>query len=704
MSSLDFPNGAATLGSLFDLDEAGPRSPLLKARKLELFVSRSPSPDPTQVSDSLHTSPGQSTSNRRRKVKPSRGDAVLIQYMGNYRNNDIGNAASEQPLSDSSEDEVDEDNEDSGAEQEIGDGDEDEEQELEEDARMSDESDKGDDAAQKTRKIEPTLIRERLMGPVDIKKEPRFKHDRPDLDGPALTASPQALTGNGVPGSYSMQAVATATLALTARQLIARPDPDAMNNEDEMVIDEPCAIAAPTARPELKDMALGALSLEDNKKPGSIEERSPVSDTDTPGCHFLDGGNHPYAREYPETNTQLRTPASTGTPQDTTSMAAVRGDRPVVNKGPLPWATPSSISSPNEHPSAYPHASPGFTTPRLPNHLPPIQQQCEYKYTDAKNNIKPLSPTNINSISDNATVLPPFRDLHLPGPDSASDDHRIGATPLSDSLGRLPSLSSMVYSRSPPISPISTFRRNSDLTSPKNNTTGSGGGSFYAPAYTTGRPPGADYDRRNSAIYRTGSVRPAPSQAHPVLAPAMAAPSGVTAALTLAPVPASASSSVPAQAARQVAIQGKDAPGTSEGDKMPIDVQTTTHVAQGNFRCREPGCLAPPFQTQYLLNSHANVHSSARPHYCPVNGCPRNRPGYGFKRKNEMIRHGLVHDSPGYICPFCPDREHKYPRPDNLQRHVRAHHQEKPKDDPQLRDVLAQRPDGAPQRRRRRLA
>jgi hypothetical protein len=36
-----------------------------------------------------------------------------------------------------------------------------------------------------------------------------------------------------------------------------------------------------------------------------------------------------------------------------------------------------------------------------------------------------------------------------------------------------------------------------------------------------------------------------------------------------------------------------------------------------------------------------------------------------------MIRHGLVHDSPGYVCPFCPEREHKYPRPDNLQRYVR---------------------------------
>lgn len=90
----------------------------------------------------------------------------------------------------------------------------------------------------------------------------------------------------------------------------------------------------------------------------------------------------------------------------------------------------------------------------------------------------------------------------------------------------------------------------------------------------------------------------------------------------------------------------------------------------GSFACKYAGCKAPPFQTQYLLNSHANVHSSARPHYCPVKGCPRSEGAKGFKRKNEMIRHGLVHDSPGYICPFCPDREHRYPRPDNLQRYV----------------------------------
>ncbi|KEZ45915.1 hypothetical protein SAPIO_CDS1297 [Scedosporium apiospermum] len=93
----------------------------------------------------------------------------------------------------------------------------------------------------------------------------------------------------------------------------------------------------------------------------------------------------------------------------------------------------------------------------------------------------------------------------------------------------------------------------------------------------------------------------------------------------------------------------------------------------GMFKCTFEGCQAKPFQTQYLLDSHANVHSSARPHHCPVQGCPRSKPGQGFRRKNEMIRHGLVHESPGYRCPFCPATiRHGYPRPDSLQRDKRV--------------------------------
>ncbi|KEF54979.1 uncharacterized protein A1O9_08631 [Exophiala aquamarina CBS 119918] len=128
-----------------------------------------------------------------------------------------------------------------------------------------------------------------------------------------------------------------------------------------------------------------------------------------------------------------------------------------------------------------------------------------------------------------------------------------------------------------------------------------------------------------------------------------------------------------------------------------------SHLLAGPFRCTFQGCNAIPFQTQYLLSSHMNVHSNTRPHFCPVKGCSRGVGGQGFKRKNEMIRHGLVHTSPGYICPFCADQQHRYPRPDNLQRHVRVHHEDRDRDDPLLRDVLNQRPEGGNRGRRRRM-
>ncbi|KAJ5601141.1 hypothetical protein N7510_010675 [Penicillium lagena] len=113
-------------------------------------------------------------------------------------------------------------------------------------------------------------------------------------------------------------------------------------------------------------------------------------------------------------------------------------------------------------------------------------------------------------------------------------------------------------------------------------------------------------------------------------------------------------------------------PGAGPGDRTSFDstLSPNGNAPPGNYKCHHPGCTAPPFQTQYLLNSHANVHSQDRPHFCPVENCPRAIGGKGFKRKNEMMRHGLVHNSPGYVCPFCLDQQHKYPRPDNLQRYV----------------------------------
>ena len=104
-----------------------------------------------------------------------------------------------------------------------------------------------------------------------------------------------------------------------------------------------------------------------------------------------------------------------------------------------------------------------------------------------------------------------------------------------------------------------------------------------------------------------------------------------------------------------------------EDQRENAQAETPTPVTN-EFLCTFPDCNARPFATQYLLNSHANVHSQARPYYCPVSGCPRGPGGKGFNRKEEIFKHALVHDSPGYTCPFCADQKHKYPRPDNLQR------------------------------------
>ncbi|KAJ2891599.1 hypothetical protein MKZ38_000186 [Zalerion maritima] len=153
---------------------------------------------------------------------------------------------------------------------------------------------------------------------------------------------------------------------------------------------------------------------------------------------------------------------------------------------------------------------------------------------------------------------------------------------------------------------------------------------------------------------------------------------------------------------------GRDTPTTARQTSSG----KVTRGRPNTFICNFPGCIARPFQTRYLLESHAYVRSSDRPFYCSVGGCTRGEAGKGFKRKNEMVRHGLVHDSSGYTCPFC--QKHKYPRPDSLQRqvsnyftlksgaivqsltlaghrHVRIHHPEQDENDPQLRRILLQK-------------
>ena len=82
-------------------------------------------------------------------------------------------------------------------------------------------------------------------------------------------------------------------------------------------------------------------------------------------------------------------------------------------------------------------------------------------------------------------------------------------------------------------------------------------------------------------------------------------------------------------------------PATSE----LLDVNGQPISGTHGYVCTFPGCSAAPFQTQYLLNSHTNVHSNQRPHFCPVEGCSRGPGGQGFKRKNEMIRYVVLQSS-----------------------------------------------------------
>ncbi|KAK3357322.1 hypothetical protein B0T25DRAFT_154658 [Lasiosphaeria hispida] len=304
--------------------------------------------------------------------------------------------------------------------------------------------------------------------------------------------------------------------------------------------------------------------------------------------------------------------------------------------------SPQSLCSPRD-PSATPLV-PSMEVASPSNGLTPSSSHSE--------GLPPIQMISPRSDSNGQMPLPSIRaqlgdirqlgNNHVAENERLRNPHHVFQHSPPSNMPRLPSIHA-----SPPISPVETYRRGDPLFPP---------GSF-APVTTPPYP------------YAQASMH---------LSPYGDYPSSTT---------------------ETGSDQSGSTPAASIADKMSIE-GLTIHSAV--YHCNFAGCNAAPFQTQYLLNSHANVHSSARPHYCPVAGCPRSEGGKGFKRKNEMIRHGLVHDSPGYVCPFCPDREHKYPRPDNLQRHVRVHHVDKDKDDAELRDVLAQRPDGPNRGRRRR--
>ncbi|KAB5558203.1 hypothetical protein GE09DRAFT_104760 [Coniochaeta sp. 2T2.1] len=366
-----------------------------------------------------------------------------------------------------------------------------------------------------------------------------------------------------------------------------------------------------------------------------------------------------------------------------------------VNAGPTPPVTDNDVVMPEN-----PQPGPGLAPIAIRHDIPHLEDRAAIAGGPAASYMSPYSENSLCSPRDSNQNVLPRMDLRSPTmvPDGKGELPPIqlnsprsdanGQTPLpsiNEQLGDLrqlhenardregnvlhppcqhsppatfPRMSMSRHHGSPPISPVDTFRR--ELPSPRQIV----GHPPLAPAPPLSSPTYNSYFQHHGVPrgndYQSSNHHQGPSSD-----------------------PGSGSA-------------------TSIADRMSMDVDGLT--SPGVYICPWANCNAAPFQTQYLLNSHANVHSSARPHFCPVKGCPRSEGGKGFKRKNEMIRHGLVHDSPGYVCPFCPDREHKYPRPDNLQRHVRVHHVDKDKEDPLLRDVLAQRPDGPSRGRRRRGA
>jgi hypothetical protein len=399
------------------------------------------------------------------------------------------------------------------------------------------------------------------------------------------------------------------------------------------------------------------------------------------------------ALAFTEETTTVTDTVNAGPTPPVTENDVVIQDRPQPGPAPAAVAVRSAVTHPEDRPGVAAGPAASYMSPYSPNSLcsprdvghsmlPTMDLRSPTTIPGGKGELPPIQMNSPRSDSNGQTPLPSIKaqlgDLRQLAENAMDRDGNILHPPFQHSPpATFPRMAMQRHHGSPPISPAETFHR--ELPSPRHPT----GQQPLAPAPAplSSSPPYSSYFQQNGL-----------QRGHPDFP------------------------------GNNNQTQNGD-PGSATGtsiDRMSIDDLTTT---TGVYICPWANCTAAPFQTQYLLNSHANVHSSARPHFCPVKGCPRSEGGKGFKRKNEMIRHGLVHDSPGYVCPFCPDREHKYPRPDNLQRfvmphpnatipadglipgrHVRVHHVDKDKDDPALRDVLSQRPDGPSRGRRRRGA
>ena len=364
---------------------------------------------------------------------------------------------------------------------------------------------------------------------------------------------------------------------------------------------------------------------------------------------------------------------------------------------------------------------------------PPLPLNVEPQWTESKADVEDESITTSPALAKFA-ISPAKADPESTLPAMQKSPPRSSSSHSPDATHSLPSLQTALsqYGDSPSVETSSAL-------SPYPSTLGHSP-SVTRPQYMAGNPgpSPAIYSHPSPASSKDMSIMSPPGYpAHPTCwrsNPMEGSFSTTSPASVPGLTPVTSSASYPTPKDLPLPLEPNPSPHPVNGTILPnlpfpssvttTTPTTTTSNPPSAFKCHHPGCTAAPFQTQYLLNSHTNVHSSDRPHYCPVKNCSRSQGGKGFKRKNEMIRHGLVHNSPGYVCPFCADQQHKYPRPDNLQRcvgldspqpshhhppffffslslslvfwsvanfkhrHVRVHHPEKKSDDAQLRAVL----------------
>ena len=233
-----------------------------------------------------------------------------------------------------------------------------------------------------------------------------------------------------------------------------------------------------------------------------------------------------------------------------------------------------------------------------------------------------ISPSDANP----ETTLPAMQKSPARSSSANSPDGLQNLPSLQTTLSQISAGEPNGFSTYPSMSQSPTAARNVSLSYPSS---GPSPGMFSAPSPAMSPP-----DTRTPYFY--SNPRQLPPQVLAVSTPST---------LYDAPTP----SAMPIQSPASSAARSYPTPNeqdhqtnmeTDSASQINGEIEGEAQYASGNFRCTFHGCTAAPFQTQYLLNSHANVHSSNRPHFCHVKECPRGPGGKGFKRKNEMIRHG----------------------------------------------------------------